>query len=822
MKVSYDWLKTYTNIDCSADEISEILTSVGLEVEGFEKVESIKGGLEGVVIGKVLTCEKHPDADRLSITTVNIGKEEPLHIVCGAPNVAAGQKVAVATIGTKIWTSDTEFFEIKKSKIRGQLSEGMICAEDELGLGTSHDGIMVLSENAVIGSPAKEYFKIKDDYLIEIGITANRVDATSHIGVARDLIAGYNVIHKTQHQLIYPTVDGYIKDNDSFKIDIEVQDIDCPRYSGVVVSGVSVKESPEWLQNYLKTIGLRPINNIVDITNFVLMEMGQPLHAFDADKIIGNKVIVKKLPKGTKFTTLDNIERELNGEELMICNTKEGMCIAGVMGGTKSGVTESTKNVFLESAYFNPVSIRKTSKYHTLKTDASFRYERGCDPDITIYALKRAALLIKELAGGDVSCEIIDIYPKRIKRVEIDLNYQRLWKLVGKKIDIFTIKQILEFLEIDIKNETTEGLTAVIPLNKVDVTREADLIEEILRIYGYNQIEIGSSVNASLAFVEKPDREKLQNLVSDFLSSNGYNEIMNNSLTKISYYESNEDFPKEDNVYIMNPLSKDLGMMRRSLLYGGLETIIHNINRKISSQKLYEFGNIYEYLPQNAENPSVIKRYREEKYLSLWITGNFSPESWKIESVPVDFYYLKSYVENIFKRLRVDFWKFATEPTTVKFFTEGLDYIHRDNKKVIARIGRINKTTLKGFDIKQDVFYAEFSWDLLLKSLSKKEVQYKELAKFPEVRRDLSLIVDKDFQFKEIEKVAYDVEKKYLKRIGLFDIYEGENIGNDKKSYAVSFILQDEEKTMEDNRIDSIMSKIEKAFESKLNAKVRR
>ncbi|MDL2314983.1 phenylalanine--tRNA ligase subunit beta, partial [Bacteroidales bacterium OttesenSCG-928-C19] len=773
MKVSYNWLKTYTNIDCSPEEISEILTSIGLEVEGFEKVESIKGGLEGVVIGKVLTCEKHPDADRLSVTTVDVGREEPLNIVCGAPNVAAGQKVPVATIGTKIWTSDTEYFEIKKSKIRGKLSEGMICAEDELGLGSSHDGIMVLSDNALVGSPAKEYFDLKEDHVIEIGITANRVDATSHIGVARDLVAGYNVLKHTDHKLIYPSVDGYKKDNDSLKIDIQVEDTDCPRYSGVVISGVSVKESPEWLQNYLKTIGLRPINNVVDITNFVLMEMGQPLHAFDADKIAGGKVIVKKLSKGTKFTTLDNIERELNGEELMICNTQEGMCIAGVMGGTKSGVNESTQNIFLESAYFNPVSIRKTSKFHTLKTDASFRYERGCDPDITIYALKRAALLIKELAGGNVSSEIIDIYPKRIERAEIELNFQCLCKLVGKEIDVFTIKQILEFLEIDIKNETRDGLTAIVPLNKVDVTREADLIEEILRIYGYNRIEIGDSVKSSLAYKTKPDRETLQNLVSDYLSSNGFNEIMNNSLTKTAYYEENNDFEKDHNVYIMNPLSKDLGMMRRTLLYGGLETIVHNINRKIPNQKLYEFGNIYEYCPENKENPSVIKRYKEEKMFSLWMTGNLTPESWKMASKPADIYNMKAFVESIFKRLRVDFWRFAVEPASYNFYAEGLEYINKDNKKVIARIGRISKKTLKDFDIKQEVFYAEFSWDLLLKSLPKKEVKYTEIAKFPEVRRDLSLIVEKTFEFKEIEKLAYETEKKYLKRVGLFDVYEG-------------------------------------------------
>ena len=822
MKVSYNWLKTYTNIDCSVEEISEILTSIGLEVEGFEKVESIKGGLQGVVIGKVLTCVKHPDADRLSITSVDIGNETPLHIVCGAPNVAAGQTVAVATIGTKIWTSDTECFEIKKSKIRGELSEGMICAEDELGLGTSHDGIMVLSADAVIGSPAKEYFNIEDDCVIEIGITANRVDATSHIGVARDLIAGYNVLNKTEHKLIYPKVDGYRTDNDAFKIDIQVEDVDCPRYSGVVISGVSVTESPEWLQNRLKTIGLRPINNVVDITNFVLMEIGQPLHAFDAEKIAGNKVIVRKLPKGTKFTTLDTIERELTGEELMICNAEEGMCIAGVMGGTKSGVTESTKTVFLESAYFNPVSIRKTSKHHLLKTDASFRYERGCDPDVTIYALKRAALLIKELAGGSVSSEIIDIYPNKINNAEIDLNYQRLWKLVGKEIDIPTIKQILGFLEIDIKNETADGLTAIVPLNKVDVTREADLIEEILRIYGYNRIETGTSVKSSLAFKEKPNREVLQNLVSDYLSSNGFNEIMNNSLTKTAYYETNEDFPKENNVYIMNPLSKDLGMMRRSLLYGGLETVIHNLNRKVSDQKLYEFGNTYEYCPENKENPLVTKRYREEKFLSLWVTGNLTPESWKMASESADIYHLKAYIESVLKRLRIDFGRFSIEHTTKNFLAEGLEYIQKDSKKTIARFGRISKKTLKDFDIKQDVFYGELSWDLLVKSLPKKEVQYKEVAKFPEVRRDLSLIVETTFEFREIEKLAYEVEKKYLKRVGLFDVYEGQNIGEGKKSYAVSFILQDEEKTLDENRIESIMSKIEKAFETKLNAKVRR
>ena len=822
MIISYKWLNDYVKSNLTPTEIDDTLTFSGLEIEGVEKVETIKGGLEHVVIGKVVTCEDHPDSDHLHVTTVDVGGERLLDIVCGAANVAAGQKVVVATIGTQIWTSETEYFEIKKSKIRGKVSEGMICAEDELGLGNSHDGIMVLPEDAPIGMPAKEYFNVEEDFAIEVAITANRADATSHIGVGRDLVAAYNTQKGGNLVLDIPSVEGYKKDNSDRKIGVRVEDVEnCPRYSGVTITGVNVTESPDWLKNKLRTVGIRPINNIVDITNFVLMEVGQPMHAFDADMIEGGNVVVKKLPEGTMFTTLDGVERKLNGTELMICNEKEGMCIAGVFGGIKSGVTESTTNVFLESAYFNPVSVRKTSKLHGLKTDASFRYERGCDPNITIYALKRAAMLIKELAGGTISSEIIDVYPTPIERAKVDLNYQSMFDLIGKEIPVETIKSILGMLGITIESETAEGMVLRIPTNKVDVTRQCDVVEEIMRIYGYNNISFDETLNSCLSYSKKPNPNKIQNVVGDYLANNGFVEIMNNSLTKAEYYEDNADFDSKNNVVLLNPLSKELNVMRQTLLYSGLECIVYNINHKIPNQKIFEFGKHYRYNPEQAENGDVTKRYFEERHLSIFMTGNEIGENWKMPSMQVDFYFLKAYVINILRRLRINMGRITFEPSTAKYFTAGLDLMFKDSKKVIASLGRLAKPTLKKMDCKQDVYYADINWDLLLKSIPSQEVTFAEIAKNPEVRRDLALVLDMNVTFDAIEKLAYETEKKLLKKVSLFDVYEGDRIEEGKKSYAVSFILQDKEKTLSDKQIEAIMAKLQKNFETRLGAKIR-
>lgn len=822
MIISYKWLNDYVKSNLTPTEIDDTLTFSGLEIEGVEKLETIKGGLEHVVIGKVVTCEDHPDSDHLHVTTVDVGGERLLDIVCGAANVAAGQKVVVATIGTQIWTSETEYFEIKKSKIRGKVSEGMICAEDELGLGNSHDGIMVLPEDAPIGMPAKEYFNVEEDFAIEVAITANRADATSHIGVGRDLVAAYNTQKGGNLVLDIPSVEGYKQDNSDRKIEVRVEDAEnCPRYSGVTITGVKVTESPDWLKNKLRTVGIRPINNIVDITNFVLMEVGQPMHAFDADMIEGGNVVVKKLPEGTMFTTLDGVERKLNGTELMICNEKEGMCIAGVFGGIKSGVTESTTNVFLESAYFNPVSVRKTSKLHGLKTDASFRYERGCDPNITIYALKRAAMLIKELAGGTISSEIIDVYPTSIERAKVDLNYQSMFDLIGKEIPVETIKSILGMLDITIESETAEGMVLRIPTSKVDVTRQCDVVEEIMRIYGYNNISFDETLNSCLSYSKKPNPNKIQNVVGDYLANNGFVEIMNNSLTKAEYYEDNADFDSKNNVVLLNPLSKELNVMRQTLLYSGLECIVYNINHKIPNQKIFEFGKHYRYNPEQAENGDVTKRYFEERHLSIFMTGTEIGENWKMPSMQVDFYFLKAHVINILRRLRINMGRITFEPSTAKYFTAGLDLMFKDSKKVIASLGRLAKPTLKKMDCKQDVYYADINWDLLLKSIPSQEVTFAEIAKNPEVRRDLALVLDKNVTFDAIEKLAYETEKKLLKKVSLFDVYEGDRIEEGKKSYAVSFILQDKEKTLSDKQIEAIMAKLQKNFETRLEAKIR-
>lgn len=819
MNLSYNWLKKYVAFDVTPEKLDEILTDCGLEVEKMERVQSVKGGLEGVVIGEVLTCEKHPNADTLSVTTVDVGNGTILPIVCGAPNVAAGQKVPVAVVGTTLYDGDNGF-KIKKSKIRGEVSEGMICAEDELGLGSMHDGIMVLESSATIGSKAKDYFKIEDDFRFEIGLTPNRSDATSHIGSARDLVAVFNQMYGNRDsKLILPDVSDFKVDNTSLDIDVIVEDTEaCPRYSGLTLSNIEVKESPEWLKNVLQTIGIRPINNIVDITNFVMYETGQPLHAFDADAVIGNKIIVKKLDKGSKFVTLDEIERELSGNDLMICNTEVGMCIGGVFGGISSGITEKSKRMFLESAYFESTGIRKTSKSHGLKTDASFRYERGADPNITVFALKRAAMLIKELAGADISSEIKDVYPNKINPWEVSIKYANVQRLIGKEIPVATIKSILIDLDIKILEETERGLLLEIPTFKVDVTREADIIEEILRVYGYNNIDFSESVHSALSYGKKPDNEKLQNLISDYLSNNGFSEVMNNSLTKAGYYENNPDFDASESVRMLNPLSSDLNILRQSLMYGGLESVLYNINRKSPDLKLYEFGKSYRLV--NSEAEKVEKRYYEEKHLALLMTGRKSPEAWSNQAKKVDFYDLKQAVQHILKKLQFNLLSLTVDTEIKSYFSEGLRFSF--NTKPLVELGELSPKVLKTMGIKQPVFYADFNWQNIFKTVKQQDVQFQEVPKFPVVRRDLALVLDKSVKFESIEAIAYKAEKRILKSVNLFDIYEGKELGEGKKSYSVSFFLQNREKTLNDKQIDKMMKRFIQVFEQDLGAIIRR
>ncbi len=815
MKISYNWLKDYIKTDLEPEKLSAILTNIGLEVEGMETFQSVKGGLEGLVIGKVVECGKHPDADKLSLTKVDVGSGDLLPIVCGAPNVAEGQKVVVATIGTTLYSGDEEW-KIKKGKIRGQESHGMICAEDEIGLGTLHDGIMVLDENAQIGTPAKEYFKVENDVVFEIGLTPNRVDAASHIGVARDLAAYLSQTENISYTK--PSVDAFKVDNTNRTIPVEVENTEaCKRYAGVTISGIEIKESPDWLKNRIKAIGLKPINNVVDITNYVLHETAQPLHAFDADHITGNKVIVKTMPKGSKFITLDEVERELTDEDLMICNTQEGMCIGGVFGGMKSGVTENTRNVFLESAYFNPVWVRKTSKRHALQTDSSFRFERGVDPNNTIYTLKRAAMLIKELAGGEISSEIIDIYPEKVEDFKVEIKYAHVDRLIGKVIERTQIKKILEALEIKVVNETTEGLTLNVPPYRVDVTREADVIEEILRIYGYNNVEIPAEVKSTLSYAPKPDRNKLKNAVADMLSSKGFNEAMSNSLTKAEYYEKLKPFNPENTVKIVNPLSADLNAMRQTLLYGALEAVIYNENRKNQNLKLYEFGNCYS-LRKNDGNGHVLAKYNEEEHLAIVITGDEKNVNWNSPAAKSDFYHLKAYAELVLTKLGYNIENLTQKEISGETFAYGLCY--ELNKKVLVKFGSIQKTLRKAFDVESEVFYADFSWDLLMKYLSGTK-QFKVISKYPEVKRDLALLVDKKVSFAQIKEIAQKAERQLLKSVSIFDVYEGKNIEEGKKSYAVSFILQDENKTLTDKQIDKIMNKLIQTYERELNATLR-
>jgi phenylalanyl-tRNA synthetase beta chain len=814
MKISYNWLKDYIKTDLSPEAIGILLTDCGLEVEAIEKFETVKGGLKGIVVGEVISKEKHPDADRLNLTTVDVGTGTLLNIVCGAANVEAGQKVIVATIGAQLFPTVGEPFEIKKSKIRGQNSEGMICAEDEIGLGVSHAGIMVLDASAKVGTPANEYFKIEEDHVLEIGLTPNRADATSHVGVARDLVAVLNAQKGAAiHFLDLPEVRLFETDNTTSVITVTVEDhVACPRYSGLSLSDITVADSPEWLKNRLKAIGVRPINNIVDATNFVLHELGQPMHAFDADKIKGGKVIVKKLADKTKFKTLDETERELSADDLMICHADGGMCIAGVFGGLESGVTAETKNIFLESAYFNASSVRKSSKRHGLKTDASFRYERGTDPNITVYALKRAALLIKEIAGGSITSEIIDIYPSPIEHFKVPFSFEKCEQLIGKKIELEHVKNIIASLGIEIEHEGNDALLLSVPPFKVDVQREQDVIEEVLRIYGYNNIEIPKVLNSSLSFAEKPDKEKIQNVVSELLTNNGFSEMMCLSLTKGEYATKLSSLSDERSVAMMNPLSSDLNVLRQTLLFSGLETIAYNQNRKNADLKLYEFGKTYIAIKGDTT------KYIETKHLSVFITGRKQEESWNAANDTMTFYTLKGIVKTVLERLGINDFKLAA--LNADAFSQGLSFTW--NKKTLVEFGEISKSlSSKLMDIKMPVFYADFNWDLVLEAMKNSSTMYSEVPKFPEVRRDLALLIDKAIQFEQLEQLAYQSEKSLLKNVNLFDVYEGDKLPDGKKSYALSFILQDENATLTDKQIEKIMEKLMKTYQEKVGAEIR-
>ena len=820
MNISYNWLKEYVSFDMTPEEVSAALTSIGLEVGSIDEVQSIKGGLEGIVIGEVLTCEEHPNSDHMHVTTVNLGSGEPVQIVCGAPNVAAGQKVVVATLGTKLYDGD-ECFTIKKSKLRGVESNGMICAEDEIGIGTSHDGIIVLPADAVPGTPAKDYYGIKSDYVIEVDITPNRADACSHYGVARDLYA-WLVQQGKETSLTRPSCDAFSIDNNELPIAIRVENTEaCPRYAGVTVKGVTVKESPEWLQNKLRLIGLRPINNIVDITNYILHAYGQPLHTFDADKIKGGTVVVKTMPEGTPFVTLDEVERKLSDRDLMICNAEEPMCIGGVFGGLESGTTEETKNVFLESAYFNPTSIRKSARRHGLSTDASFRFERGIDPNGCIYALKQAALLVKELAGGSISMELTDVYPNPINDFRVELDYSYVNMLAGKDIPADTVKSIVTSLEMKIVDETAEGVTLEVPAYRVDVQRPCDVVEDILRIYGYNNVEIPTTLKSSLTTKGEADKShKLQNLVAEQLVGCGFNEILNNSLTASAYYDELETYPAKNLVRLMNPLSNDLNVMRQTLLFGGLESIMHNANRKSADLKFFEFGNCYSYNAEKKNDEKVLAPYTEQSLMGLWVTGKRVNNSWAHADEATSVFELKAYVLNIFARLGLNLSTVVFGTLANDIFANAIT-IHTRGGKLLATIGIITRKIQRKFDIDNEVYYAELNWKELMRAIKNQKVSYKELSKYPAVKRDLALLIDKAVQFADIEKIAYESEKKLLKEVALFDVYEGKNLEAGKKSYAVSFLLQDENATLNDKQIDKIMSKIIANLENKLQAKLR-
>ena len=808
MKISYNWLKQFIDIDWSAEKTGNLLTDLGLEIEGIDTYQSVKGGLEGIVVGHVLTCVQHENADKLKVTTVDIGGETPVQIVCGAPNVAAGQKVPVATIGTTLYTEEGEAWKIKKGKIRGEESHGMICAEDELGLGKGHDGIMILNEDLIPGTPAADVFKIENDQVFEIGLTPNRADAMSHWGVARDLKAGL-LQHEVNRGLITPSTSSFKIEKRLHKIDVQVLDAEkAPRYAGVVISDLKVSESPAWLKHRLKAIGLSPINNIVDATNYVLHELGQPLHAFDLSKITGDKIEVRTVAAGTKFTTLDGVERELHEDDLMICDAEKPMCIAGVFGGAHSGVSENTTAIFLESAYFNPVAIRKSAKRHGLNTDASFRFERGIDPNIAEYALTRAAILIMEIAGGEITSEIVDIYPKKIEDQQVFLNFDNATKLIGEELPKEVIKGILMSLDIKINNVTESGIGMTIPAFRNDVTREADVIEEILRVYGYNNITFGKKLNATVSSSSKFDDHKVSDVIGNQLAAQGFYEMMANSLTTPAYTLLSENLKEEHQVEMLNPLGKELSVMRQSMLFSGLEAISYNVNRRRGNIKLFEFGKTYH---------NYTEERKEDKHLALFVTGNRTEESWTNPTSPTNFYFLKGIVSGILEKLGINKVRSSVVKNDVFSEAVGLSL----GKQQVVSYGIVKKSILKKFDLSQDVYYADFNWDAILEIAARNDVKFKDIPKYPSVRRDFALLLDTNIQFEDIATIAKQTEKQLLKDVNLFDVYEGKNLPEGKKSYAVSFLLQDENKTLTDKQIDKTMSKLQQRFEKELGATLR-
>ncbi|HIT15119.1 MAG TPA: phenylalanine--tRNA ligase subunit beta [Candidatus Avimuribaculum pullicola] len=821
MNISYNWLKEYIDLDLTPQETADALTSLGLETGSVEKVESIKGGLQGLVIGEVLTCVEHPDSDHLHITTVNLGDgNQPSQIVCGAPNVAAGQHVIVATLGTKLYDGDKEFV-IKKSKIRGVESFGMICAEDEIGVGTSHDGIIVLPADTVPGTPAREYYNITDDYMLEVDLTPNRIDAASHYGVARDL-AAWLALQGKKANLRLPQTDSYKADRTDGAIEVTVENTEaCPRYSGVTIRNIKVAESPKWLKDYLTAAGQRPINNIVDITNFVLLAFNQPLHCFDLAKVKGGKVVVRTVPEGTKFVTLDEVERTLTDHDLMICNAEEPMCIGGVFGGLDSGVTETTTDVFIESAYFNPTWVRKTARRQGLNTDSSFRFERGIDPNTTVKFLKIAATLIKELAGGEICGEIVDIKSQDFPPFPVTLRYEYVDNLIGKKIGNDTIKNILKSLEIEITDESADELQLLVPTYRVDVQRPCDVVEDILRVYGYNNVEFGETLHSSLSYKGETDvKQHMQTLISEQLTATGFNEILNNSLTAISYYEGSEIYPIGNCVKLLNPLSSDLGVMRQTLLYGGLESISHNINHKSGNLRFYEFGNVYSFDPAADGSTKLLAPYSEHTSMGIWMSGNNHDANWNEPQRRLTVYDLKAVVDNIFARIGLDQKEIVAEQSSSEIFSASLTFKHRTGK-VLGELGIIKATVRKKFDIDQDVFFAQFNWDALVKMTQKRSVTFTDLPKTQPVKRDLALLIDKNVTFAQIEQVVRQSERKLLRNVTLFDVYEGKNLEEGKKSYAISITLQDDEKTLQDKQIDTTMNKIIANLQKQLDAKLR-
>ena len=820
MNISYNWLKEYINIDVEPAELAKILTSIGLETGGVEEVQTVKGGLEGLVVGKVLTCVDHENSDHLHVTTVDVGGEAPLQIVCGAPNVAAGQKVVVATVGTKLYSGDEEF-TIKRSKIRGVESYGMICAEDEIGVGASHEGIIVLPDEVPVGTLAKDYYNVKSDYVLEVDITPNRADAISHYGVARD-VAAYFSIRNKGIRVRKPSVDAFRVDEPQAPVRVTVDNTQaCPRYSAVTIEGVTIGESPAWLQERLHAIGVRSINNVVDVANYVMFEMGQALHTFDADKITTGEVRVKNLPEGTPFITLDGVERKLSADDLMICDGNTPMCLAGVFGGLESGISDKTCNVFLESAYFNPVSIRKTARRHGLNTDASFRYERGCDPDNTVFVLKRAALLIQQVAGGRVCGDMIDVYPQPVAPFDVLVSLDKIYKLIGKEIGQDTVETLFNALEMKVTGKTDDGVYSLqVPPYRVDVQRDVDVIEDLLRLYGYNNVELSDRLQSNLSYSPKPDSARLQRLVSEQLTAQGFNEIMNNSLTKSAYYDGLTSFPEARCVRIMNPLSSDLNVMRQTLLFGGLESLARNINHKRGDLKFYEFGNCYFYHRDKRSDDNALKAYSEEFHLGLWLTGNKHAQSWAVPEAKTTVFELKAYVENILRRLGIDRHKLVCGDYADDLLGEALTLYTRTGKP-LGVLGIVSPKLRKRMDIDTEVYYADLHWGNLLAETKTHKVQFHDIAKYPEVKRDLALQLDRDVRFADIEKIARDSERNLLRDVYLFDVYEGKNLEAGKKSYAVSFVLQDANKTLTDKQIEAIMKKIQTNLETKLGAKLR-